>query len=178
MERTAPLPASDSEGEEENEHMDSFPSSDAPQKDYYSDLDLAKLSTGAMDHAILGHENSHVLPGMHLSTKVANAEQKLLRALSKDRYFASSNPIKRATVAGVDMDNLDSLRQHPETLLDNEILKEVQMMAAMDQSKPQVPWDPKAFPLMETMRIAIERMTLLTTTHCTTAVGAVACFDG
>jgi hypothetical protein len=148
MEMTAPLPGSDSEVDDELESMDKFPSSEI-QKDYYSDIDLSKLSSGAIDQAIIGHEDSHILPGIQLSTKVANAEQRLLRALSKDRFFSSSNPIKRATVAGVDMDNLDSLRIHPEAALEREVLAEREMMAAMDQSKPEVPWDPRSFPLIE-----------------------------
>jgi hypothetical protein len=150
MELTAPLPDSEDEEMDEEEARDTFMPENIDPQDYYSDLNLSKLQTGqAREDALLGHEESHILPGMNLSTKVANAEQKLLRALSKDRFFASTNVIKRATVAGHDMDHLDELRIPPEAALRREILAEQEMMNAMDQSKPEVPWDPKDFPLIE-----------------------------
>ena len=103
----------------------------------------------ARDEALVGHEDSHILPGMHLSTKVATAEQKLLLALSQDRHFESKNALKRATVSGHDMNNLQSLRISPKDKLRREILREQELTSAMDQALPLVPWDPVDFPLIE-----------------------------
>ena len=79
---------------------------------------------------------------MHLSAKVATAEQKLLLALSEERHFESKNALKRATVSGHDLSDLKSLRISPKAKLRREVLKEQEQTSAMDQALPMVPLGP------------------------------------
>jgi hypothetical protein len=122
------------------------------ENETYSEMGFGPESGGGGGSGVaysLGHENSHILPGMHLSTKVATAEQKLLLALSKDRRFESKNALKRSTVDGHDLHDLKSLRISPKAKLRRDVLKEQEQTSAMDQALPMVPWDPKNFPLIE-----------------------------